>query len=53
MAMDRGKYAGWSVRGRPFSPAQFNKSHIKSSHRLSYSAYLKFYARRYARRYKI
>lgn len=40
-------YTGWGVRGRAFTPKEFQNSHIKKTFRGSYSAYLAEFARQY------
>jgi len=41
------KLAGWSVRGRPFSPKEFNNSYLKSVLGYSYPTYLSKFASQY------
>lgn len=31
MGKDKGKYTGWSYRGRPFSEAQYRNSYLKKT----------------------
>lgn len=47
------KYTGWSVRGRPFSPKEFKKSHVKTSFKIGYGEYLKTYGREYSKGKKL
>lgn len=41
------RISGWGTRGRPFSPREYGKSHIKRSFGMSYSSYLIEYGRQY------
>lgn len=43
----KNKLTGWSVRGRPFSPKEYNRSHLKASSKQNYSGYLVEFARQY------
>jgi len=38
---------GWSIKGRAFTPKEYNKSALKKSFRMSYSEYLCDFARQY------
>ena len=41
-------YTGWGIRGRPFSPKEFDLSYIKKNFKgFKYSEYLKWYAKFY------
>ena len=41
------EYVGWSNRGRPFSPKEFDLSALKKKTKGSYSDYLVEFARQY------
>jgi len=42
--MAKRKITGWGMRGRPFSPKEYENSYIKKSFKESYAKYLKDYA---------
>ena len=51
--MKKKKYAGWSIKGRPFSPIEYKKAYIKTGFKMGYGAYLQEYGRQYKKRKRV
>lgn len=45
--MMKKKIAGWSIRGRPFSPKEYKTSYLKKNTKQTYSIYLAHFAKQY------
>lgn len=41
------RLSGWSIRGRPFSPIEYEKTWLKKQTKASYSDYLKEFSRQW------